>query len=221
MKTDLSRAVITGGAGSLARATAAALREPGWIIDSPDRTQLDVTNPAAVDAFFATRRVDLLVCAAGIIRDAPLARMSGDDWDAVWAVNYPGARACAKAVLPGMKSRASGHIVFISSFSAIHPPPGQAAYAAAKAAILGLVSDLAKRHGPDNVRVNAILPGFLETRMTQNLSAKRRAELLREHVLGRFNMCEQVGKFIHFLHHHLPHTSGQVFQLDSRIKHGS
>ncbi len=220
MEHDLCHAVITGGDGSLATAAATALRDAGWAVHAPGRLALDVTDPDAVARFFAGRSVDLLVCTAGLTRDAPLARTTEEAWDAVWAVNFNGARACAAAVLPGMKERRKGHIVFISSFSAIHPPAGQAAYAAAKAALLGLVSDLAMRHGRDHIRVNAILPGFLETPMTGSLTDARRAAVLEDHVLGRFNTCEQVAGFIRFLHHDLPHTSGQVFQLDSRIHRG-
>jgi 3-oxoacyl-[acyl-carrier protein] reductase len=115
-----------------------------------------------------------------------------------------------------MELRSAGHIIFISSQSAIHPPPGQAAYAAAKAALLGLATELACRHGPAGIRINTVLPGFLETRMTAPVSAARKAEVLAGHVLGRFNTCEAVGRFIRFLHQDLPHTSGQVFQLDNR-----
>lgn len=61
------------------------------------------------------------------------------------------------------------------------------------------------------------MPGFLETRMTEVVTKPRREEILKSHTLGRFNTCHTVGAFIHFLHHQLPHTSGQVFQLDSRL----
>jgi 3-oxoacyl-[acyl-carrier protein] reductase len=116
-----------------------------------------------------------------------------------------------------MLARNTGHIIFISSFSALHPPLGQVAYAAAKAALLGYVADLAGRHGRSNIRVNAVLPGFLETRMTETVSARRRSEILAAHALERFNTCREAAGFIRFLHHDLPHTSGQVFQLDSRV----
>jgi len=216
MQTETQHAVITGGTGSLGRALAAALQDVCRTVEAPGSRELDVRDSAAIAGYFAQRRVDLLVCAAGITRDAPLARLTENAWDETWAVNFAGAAACAKAVLPGMISRGAGHIVFISSHSALHPPVGQAAYAAAKAALLGLVTDLARRHGPSNIRINAVLPGFLETRMTEAVTVPRRAEILAAHALGRFNTSDRVAAFIRFLHHELPHTSGQVFQLDSR-----
>lgn len=216
MESKTKHAVITGGTGTLGRAIANALQEPGWTLEAPGSDALDVCDPDALKSFFNSRAVDLLVCAAGITRDAPIARLTSTAWQETWAVNFHGARRCALAVLPGMISSGEGHIVFISSFSAIHPPVGQAAYAAAKAALLGLTRDLAKQHGPSNIRVNCLLPGFLETRMTEAVTDNRRNQILADHALGRFNTGDRVAAFIRFLHHELPHTSGQVFQLDSR-----
>lgn len=177
---------------------------------------MDVTDADATRRFFEARTVDLLVCAAGVTRDAPLARMDESAWDEVWEVNFQGAVNCAEAVLPGMMDRGSGHIVFISSHSAIHPPVGQASYAAAKAALLGHSGSLARQVGAHGIRVNAILPGFLETPMTRSVTEKRKQEILEDHHLGRFNTPSSVARFIHYLHQEMPHTSGQIFQLDSR-----
>ena len=116
-----------------------------------------------------------------------------------------------------MIQQGNGHIVFISSYSALHPPLGQLAYATAKAALLGLTQSLARENGHHGIRVNAVLPGFLETRMTELVSEKRKIEILANHTLGRFNTPVEVAKFIRYLHQDLCHTSGQVFQLDSRI----
>jgi len=209
-------AVITGGRGGLATALARHLRENGWQVSAPARAELDVTDLPAIGRYFEGKAIDLLVCAAGSIADQVLAKTQPEAWDALWSTNFSGAAACATAALPAMLRAGAGHIVFISSHSAFHPPPGQAAYAAAKAALLGLTRDLSQRHGPANIRVNAILPGFLETPMTRSVPEKRRAAVLADHALGRFNTAAAVAGFILQLHDHLPHTSGQVFQLDSR-----
>ena len=76
---------------------------------------------------------------------------------------------------------------------------------------------MAQELGSRNIRVNAILPGFLETKMTENLTDAVKDDVRKKHVLGRFNTPDSVGKFITTLHHQMPHTSGQVFNLDSRI----
>ena len=212
----MNHLVITGGEGGLGKAIASAFSDVEWTIDAPGRSQLDVTDAASIDSYFATRQVDLLVCAAGMIRDKSLGRTSADDWDEVFAVNYRGGAKCAAAVLPGMIRRNEGHIIFISSHSALHPPSGQIAYATAKAALLGLTTALAKENGQHNIRVNAILPGFLDTPMTAAVSEARASEILSDHALGRFYTPAVAAKFIRHLHEHLPHTSGLSFQLDSR-----
>lgn len=209
-------AVITGGTGGLGRAIAATFQTPDWTVKALGRRDFDLRDETAIAGYFRNCEVDLLVCAAGLIRDAPFARLDDHNWEETYAVNFTAARLCAEAVVPRMIERGNGHLIFVSSQSAIHPPVGQAAYATAKAALLGLTHDLARRHGPHNIRVNAILPGFLETSMTATVTEKRRTEILAAHALGRFNTPQAVASFIHFLHHSLPHTSGQIFQLDSR-----
>jgi 3-oxoacyl-[acyl-carrier protein] reductase len=212
------RILVTGGRGGLATAVAHAFRTASWHVDAPGRDALDVADPASVRAWFAGRPTpDLLVCAAGSTRARPLLRLTEADWDRVLADNLTGAARCARAALPAMVRRGGGHIVFVSSWSAHHPPPGQAAYAAAKAGLLGLMRSLAREAGPSGIRVNAILPGFLETNMTRKLAPERIDAVRRAHVLGRFNHPAQVAEFLLFLEIHLPHTSGQVFQLDSRV----
>lgn len=212
----MKQLVITGGGGGLGRAVVEAFRSAEWEISAPGHAELDVTDAAAVRTFFEGRHVDLLVCAAGVIRDAPLQLTDENGWDEVLSVNFQGAAACAEAALPGMNERGRGHIIFISSRSALHPPLGQVAYATAKSALLGLNQELSRTYGRRGIRVNTLLPGFLETSMTRAVSTKRREEILASHHLGSFNTPDAVAAFIHFLHHRLPHTSGQVLQLDSR-----
>jgi 3-oxoacyl-[acyl-carrier protein] reductase len=209
--------IITGGNGGLARAIAARFADGGWRVDAPGRAVLDVTDTEAVRSYFANRAPDLLVCNAGVTRDMPLARLAASDWQNVMDVNFHGARRCAAACLAAMVARGGGHVVFLSSFSALHPPAGQAAYAVAKAALIGLAQELASEVGGHGIRVNVVLPGFLETPMTREVSTARRAEILAAHTLGRFNTPKAVAAFLWHLHHDLPHTSGQVFQLDSRV----
>ncbi len=213
----MNHLVVTGGAGGLAKAVTLAFLDPHWVTEHPDRHTLDVTQRHSVGAYFESRDIDLLICAAGLTHDVPIVRLPEDAWDQVMQVNFVGARTCAEAVLPKMIAKGRGHIVFISSYSALHPPIGQAAYASAKAAILGLTHDLARRFGSKGIRVNAILPGFLETQMTATVSHQRKHEILTDHVLGRYNTPPAVAEFIRHLHERLPSTSGQQFQLDSRV----
>lgn len=213
----MNQLLITGGSGGLGQAIQAEFTSQDWEIIAPGRKTVNLQNIEELTEFLNCRSINLLVCAAGVIRDLPLTRATELDWEDVLAVNYQFAAVCAKAVLPEMIKQGKGHIVFISSYSALHPPIGQVAYATAKAALLGLTNALATKHGSCGIRVNAILPGFLETRMTKTVSNQRKNQILTDHSLRHFNTPQAVAKFIRFLHEELSATSGQIFQLDSRI----
>jgi len=211
-------ALITGGAGGLARALASELQHAGFIVRAPTHAEMYVTDTASIAVGFAKlERLDLLVCNAGVIADQSMLSMTEQAFDEVLRTNLTGAFRCARAALKMMSRQRLGHIVFIGSFSALSGPAGQANYAAAKAGVIGLAQSLAKEYGARNIRVNCILPGFMETKMTEHLSEETRAKFLEAHTLGRFNSAEAVARFIRFLHLEMPHTSGQVFNLDSRV----
>ena len=212
----MKRIVITGGTGGLGSAIALKFRETGWDVISLGSKDLDLTDADAVKAFFTKARCDLLVCAAGIIRDQPLAKMTESEWDEVFGVNFSAARRCAEAALPEMEKRGIGHVIFISSYAALHPAVGQAAYGAAKAALLGLTKEFAEEYGGSGVRVNAVLPGFLETPMTLAVSKERKESIRNLHFLKRFNTVEMAAEFIWFLEEKMAAASGQAFPLDSR-----
>lgn len=211
------KALITGGEGDLARHIRAELESAGWDVLAPGRAELDVLQPKA---FFAQiDRLDLLINNAGIFRDASLLKMTEEDFDAVLDVNLKGAFLCTQAALKLMSRQREGHIINIGSYSALSGPAGQVNYAAAKAGLIALTQSTAKEYGSRNIRANCILPGFLETKMTRHLleDAEWKEHLLSQHTLGRLNTPQDAARFIVMLHS-MPAVSGQVFQLDSRIR---
>lgn len=208
--------IITGGRGDLARAIAATFEAGGFLVECPGRDELDVRSANSVDAYFEAReKITVLINNAGITGDSRVARLSPDDWDDVIDTNLKGAHLCSQAAARRMMRQRDGHIIHIGSYSALQPSIGQSAYAAAKAGLIGLTKSYAKEFGGRNIRINCVLPGFLETRMTATLSAETRAAALERHALKRFNTCEEAARFIHFLAG-TENISGQVFQLDSR-----
>lgn len=212
------KAIVTGAAGGLGQAITHSLRGAEMEVLAPGKEELDVTSPDCVKVFFESiEDADLLVCNAGMTIDKTIARMAEQDWSRVLDVNLKGAFLCAREVSRGMAKRRSGHILFISSFSALHPPVGQVNYSSAKSALLGMMKSMAQELGRRNVRVNAVIPGFMETKMTAALDDEIKGGIRDRHVLGRYNTPEAVAGFIAYLHQHLPHTSGQVFNLDSRV----
>jgi 3-oxoacyl-[acyl-carrier protein] reductase len=190
-------ALVTGGGRGIGAATASRFaaegaavvvsdldREPAEAVAQQIRgsggqalaVACDVTGRAAVEALFEAatgqfETVDIVVTCAGIIRDNLVHKMSEDDWDLVIDTHLRGTFLCAQAAQRLMVSRRFGKMVFLSSNSALGNR-GQANYSAAKAGIQGLARTLAIELGPFNINVNAVAPGFVETRMTRAVAER-------------------------------------------------
>ncbi|MDH5562749.1 MAG: 3-oxoacyl-[acyl-carrier-protein] reductase [Nitrospirota bacterium] len=144
-------------------------------------------------------RIDILVNNAGITRDGLLMRMKEEDWQMVLQVNVTGTFFCAKAVLPTMSRQRSGRIVNIASIVGAIGNIGQANYAASKAAVIGLTKSVAREYASRNITVNAVAPGFIDTAMTQDLSADTREALLNQIPLKRLGQSSDVADAVSFL----------------------
>jgi 3-oxoacyl-[acyl-carrier protein] reductase len=180
-------ALVTGGGRGIGAATAQLLAREGARVAVSDMDAgtaeevarpigglaiaCDVTDRAQVDAMVERSvrelgRLDILVACAGILRDNLLFKMTDDDWDSVIDTHLKGAFLSARAAQRPMVEQRRGKMVFLSSTSALGNR-GQANYSAAKAGLQGLARTLAIELGPFNVNVNAVAPGFVETRMTR------------------------------------------------------
>jgi 3-oxoacyl-[acyl-carrier protein] reductase len=143
--------------------------------------------------------VEGLVNNAGLRRESLLALTSDEDWDAVVDANLGGLFRCCRSVLRGMMVRRRGAIVNLSSLSALHGVAGQGAYAASKAGILGLTRSLAREAGRRGVRVNAVVPGFVETDLTAGLPQAAVATLRAGECLPRGVQAGDVAQAVLFL----------------------
>lgn len=144
-------------------------------------------------------RIDVLVNNAGITRDGLLMRMKEEDWQAVLQVNLTGTFFCAKAVLPTMSRQRHGRIVNIASIVGAIGNAGQANYAASKAAVIGFTKTVAREYASRNITINAVAPGFIDTAMTQELSADTREALLNQIPLKRLGQSSDIADAVSFL----------------------
>jgi len=216
-----STCIITGGNGSLAQSMEHLLSKKMSVL-SPGREALDVCSQGSVDTYFKDKpSPELLICNAGVTQDGLLVKLSESAWDEVLNTNLTGVFRCTQAVARKMlKDRVSQrkHIIIVGSYSGVHPPAGQANYAAAKSALHGFTKSQAQELGSRNIRVNLIMPGWIEkTKLTRSVTESAREEALKKHCLSEFNTGTEVASFIDHLHFNMLYTSGQVFNLDSRI----
>jgi 3-oxoacyl-[acyl-carrier protein] reductase len=152
---------------------------------------------AAVERF---GRLDGLVNNAGISRASSLAFMTDEAWDEVMKTNLYGAFYLSRLFVQHLlKSRQPGGIVNVSSLSAVMGTVGQANYAASKAGMLGFTQSLAKEVAPYRIRVNAVVPGFVDTDMVRSIPAERMSGFLAQIPLGRVGEPREVASVVTFL----------------------
>lgn len=230
-------ALVTGGASGIGLACARLLAASGArvaIADADARRlsalrrrfgganlyTVDVADAAAVRRTIADLdrrlgRIDVLVLAAGICRDAVLWKMTDEQWDRVVAVDLSGAAHVLRAAAPVLRRQKSGRVVLISSINGRRGKFGQANYAAAKAGLLGLARSAARELASSGVTVNVVEPGFTETPMTAGLPAKIRRRAIEETPLGRVARPEDIAEAVAFLAGpRAGHVTGQALAVD-------
>jgi 3-oxoacyl-[acyl-carrier protein] reductase len=185
------------GAKAVARAVASAGRRAHVVRAEARETAGAADVVAEVEE--ALGPLDALVANAGVTRDGPAVRMGAEAWSEPIDVNLTGTMAMVRASLRGMLRRRSGSIVALSSVVGVQGNAGQANYAASKAGIIGMVRALAREAGPRGVRVNAVAPGFIRTRLTDVLTGERTGDLLSATALGRLGEPEDVAGPVAFL----------------------
>jgi 3-oxoacyl-[acyl-carrier protein] reductase len=210
-------ALVTGGSRGIGRAIAAELANAGAKVVVGYRSgaeeaegvaseiggkavQADVSDPDEAKRLVdEAGEVDVLVNNAGVTRDGLLVRMPDDDWRAVLDTNLGGTFNTCRAASRGMMKRRSGAIVNVSSVVGVHGNPGQTNYAASKAGIIGFTKALARELGSRGVRANVVAPGYISTRLTNELPDELRQTMLANTPLGRFGEPEDVAGAVRFL----------------------
>ena len=221
---DLSgqTALVTGASGGIGGAIARALHRQGAALmlagtraealqalaaELGERTHVglaDLADPLAADRLLketeaALGHLDILVNNAGLARDALALRMTDQDWQAVLDIDLTAAFRLTRAALRGMVRRRRGRIIAVTSIVAATGNPGQANYAAAKAALIGMSKSIAAEVASRGITVNCVAPGLIETAMTDKLSAEQRTRLGAAIPAGRFGLPVDVAAAIVYL----------------------
>jgi len=203
-------AVVTGGANGIGAAISTALAAGGanvWIFDresgdSPQHLQVDVTDRHALEAAFdRAGSPDIVMVNAGMVVVKPLWETSRDEWDRTLALNLTAAFETVQASVARMKKKRSGSIVLTASTNSFDGEENLIAYNATKAALLGLLHTAAGELGPYGIRINAVCPGMIRTRLTQSLFNDQPAarEYFRQIPLGRGGEPSEVAQAAAFL----------------------
>ncbi|WBL49163.1 3-oxoacyl-[acyl-carrier-protein] reductase [Clostridium estertheticum] len=159
--------------------------------------------------------IDILVNNAGITKDGLLMRMKEADFDSVIDINLKGAFNCTRHVAAIMLKQRSGRIINISSVSGLTGNAGQVNYSAAKAGIIGMTKSVAREFGSRGVTCNAVAPGYIQTDMTEDLSAKVKDTIMGTIPLKRLGRPEDVANVVAFLAtDEAAYITGQVINVD-------
>lgn len=195
------RALVTGAARGIGAAIAARLRLDGMDVVTLDlQPGCDLRLDVWGDELPPMADIDVVVPNAGITTTvAPAHRMTAEQWERDVGVNLTGAFRTVQACLPGMRERRYGRIVLISSMAARTGLPGQVAYGASKAGLLGLMRTLAAEGAAHNITCNAVLPGLVATENVLALPDPLRDTLLTSLPTGRFVAPEEIAAAVSFL----------------------
>jgi len=235
-------ALITGGGRGIGAATARELAREGCDVALVDleafeaaetlareihasgrralALRADVSSLAAAESVVQTvvrefGRFDILVCNAGITRDAMVWKLTEAAWDQVLAVNLKGSFVYCRAAAPVFRAQRSGRIVTIASINGLRGKAGQANYAASKAGMVALTKTVARELGPAGVTANCIAPGMVRTGMAELVPPELRERALAETVVGRIAEPEDVAGMVAFLcSDRARHLTGTVIKVD-------
>lgn len=162
-------------------------------------------------------RIDALVNNAGINIDRTLKRLTPEDWDKVLKVDLSSCYYTVNAALPHMTEAGGGKIINMSSFVGEAGNIGQANYSAAKAGMLGFTKTAALELARNNITVNAICPGFIETDMVMSMPEEAREKVLKRIPLGRFGKPEEIAKAVRYLIEHGDYITGSTLDINGGI----
>jgi acetoacetyl-CoA reductase len=214
------RALVTGAAGGIGAAIAERLRADGFEVVTADRDEgCDLRFDVAADEIPDLGVVDICVSNAAITDTvAPAHRMTAEQWERDVTVNLSGAFRVVQACLGGMREREYGRIVVISSGAATQGLPGQVAYSASKAGLLGMVKTIAAESAAKGITANAVLPGLVGTEKVRAMPDEVLELLHRTLPAGRMAEPAEVAGLVAYLaSEEAGYVTGQTIGIDGGV----
>ena len=232
--------LVIGGSGVIGQALAGHFRQQQWRVGvhyhtkatqalqfaqhlsqgkgASDTFQADIGNSEEVDRLMKRvevtwPRLDVLVYAVGINTNKLTIQLHPEEWNRIIHTNLTGAFHCLKSIAPTFHRQGYGSVLIIGSLSGTQGTPGQTAYAASKAGLVGLVKSTAKEWGTSKIRVNGVFPGWHPSPLTGEVLSKHDYS---DQVLGHSPHLTEVARLAFYLAT-TPGISGQIFNLDNRI----
>jgi 2-dehydro-3-deoxy-L-rhamnonate dehydrogenase (NAD+) len=207
-------AIVTGGAQSIGRAVAELMLRSGAFVVIWDKDKaavagarsavVDIARPEDIAAGLAElgpdQAIDILVnCAGALGTSTPFVSQSPTEWLQLVNVNLVGTLQVTQAVLPSMLRRRSGRIVNLGSLAGKEGLPGLAGYSAASAGVISFTKALSREVAKDNVLVNCVAPGPIDTDMIRKLGDDVVARMIQDSPLGRLGKAEEVAQLVVWL----------------------
>ena len=180
-----------------------------------DISKFEETEKMAKEIIENFEKIDVLVNNAGVTKDGLIMRMKEDAFKQVIDINLVGTFNVTRNIVPYMVKQRSGRIINIASVVGIVGNAGQSNYSASKAGIIGFTKSLAKELSSRNILVNAVAPGFIETKMTDILNETVKENILSQIPLGRMGTPSEVANVVKFLSEEdSSYITGQVINID-------
>lgn len=238
----MKTAIVTGSARGIGRAICEQLAADGvdnivvcdikaeWCAETVEAVkalgknavavEMNVSEAASIEAgvnevIAQFGKIDICVNNAGITRDGLLMRMTEEDWDAVLDINLKGAFLVTKAVTKHMMKVRSGAVVNIASIIGLMGNAGQCNYAASKGGLIAFTKSCARELAARNVRVNAVAPGFIQSKMTDVLAEDVKAKMMAAIPMNRLGQPSDIAKAVSFLSgDESAYITGQVLSVN-------
>ncbi len=238
MAKDSPKVLITGASRGIGRAIALRLKEKNHeVIGTATSKQgieslakegvigieLDLNNKKSIETFnklLVNEHTDIsvLINNAGITRDNIVLRMTDDEWMEVMNVHLNGNFKISKTILKFMLKKRWGRIINITSVSASIGNKGQSNYSAAKSGVEAFSRSLAKEVGSRAITVNSVAPGYIETDMTEGITAEIKKEIINQIPLSRFGRAEEVAELVEFLiSEEASYITGQTIHINGGL----